>query len=47
MNDYFGWLEVGGSDFFFDPEDNVVTCPVGIVAKIVIETQVGNSTSLQ
>jgi hypothetical protein len=47
MNDYFGWFEVGGSDLLFNPEDDVVTCPVRIVPQIVIEAQMGNSTSLQ
>lgn len=47
MNDYYGWLEVGGSDLFFNPENNVITCPAGIVAKVVIKAQMGDPTCLQ
>lgn len=39
MNEYFGWLEIGGSDLFFNPENKVVICPAGIVAQVVIEAQ--------
>ena len=47
MHDHFGWLEVGGGYLFFDPEDNVITCPAGIVTQVMIEAQMGDSTSLQ
>jgi hypothetical protein len=40
-------LEIGGSDLFFNPEDDVVACPVRIVAQIVIEAQMCNPSSLQ
>lgn len=32
MYDYLGWQEVGGCNHFFDPEDNIVTGPAGIVS---------------
>jgi hypothetical protein len=43
----FGWLKVGGSDLFFNPQNHIVTSSMGIIAEIVIEAQMGNSTSLQ
>lgn len=47
MHDDLRWLKACGGDLFFNPEDNVVTCPVSIVAQVVIEAQMGNSTCLQ
>jgi hypothetical protein len=47
MNEDLGWLEIGGIDLFFNPEDNVITCPVSIVAQVMVEAQMRNSTSLQ
>ncbi len=47
MHDDFRRLKTCGDNLFFNPEDNVVTCPVGIVAQIVIEAQMGDSPCLQ
>lgn len=47
MNDYLGWLEFGGSDLFFNPQDDVVACPVRIVTQVVIEAHMGDRPGLQ
>jgi len=46
MHDDFGRLEVGGSDLFFNPENNIVSSSMGIVAQVMVETQMCDTTSL-
>jgi hypothetical protein len=43
----FGWLKVGGSDLFFNPQNHIVTSSMGIIAQVMVETQMCNTTSLQ
>jgi hypothetical protein len=40
-------LKVGGSDLFFNPQNHIVTISMGIIAKVMVETQMRNTTSLQ
>lgn len=47
MHGDFGWLKVSISDLLFNPQHHIVTSSMGIIAEIVIEAQMGNSTSLQ
>lgn len=39
-DDYLAWLKVGGSELFFNPEDDDVLRVFSIVAQIIAETQV-------
>lgn len=43
----FGWLKVGGSNLFFNPQNHIVASSMGIIAKVMVETQMRNTTSLQ
>ena len=43
----FGWLKVGGSDLFFNPQNHIVTSSMGIIAQVMVETQVRDTASFQ
>lgn len=47
VHDDFRWLEVLGYDLFLYPKNDVVTGSMGIIAKVMVETQMCNTTSFQ
>ena len=47
MNPDLGWFESTGCNGFFNPENNIISSPSVVIAKIMIKTDLSNLVCLE